>query len=1121
MLWNLMGTGIISPVFCCAALALFGSAEGSEQEPPMVVSVTSIAESGDQEGQAYLNGYRATIDGQTIAYHCSHPDADTALLVRTRRDAPSITWETDPIPPEFPGEYYEFVWLAGIDFRGWGSEVERDFRLFINGQPWFTFHNRKDAAAGRWTVRGRDGAELRFESQLIDKHGDLFGYMFLRVPKRGFAVGAPLLLRVEAEDAGSPEWYMTFQYRFNFIPRLRSEPALLRDGDRGAQALRLSLDNLEQSRIVTIAVPGREKMTRELTVGANIVFIPIPAVETPEKLGVVFERDGVAVERFGVDIRPVPKRDIYLLPYSHTDIGYTDLQPEVEQKHHQHLEEALRLIAQTRGLPPEARFRWNLEVLWPLPSYMAEVSADKRRELVGAVRAGTIGLNALFVNPLTGLAGAVEMAHFLDYARAFSRAHDIPITTATISDIPGFTWGMVTALARSGVRYFSSAPNQSDRIGYVNEQWGDKPFYWRSQSGEEKILLWVVGASYASFHEGTLTMLGDEKLMRLGRTLAETGYPYDIYGLPYTLGDNGGPDTTLSAFVKDWNERYLQPRLIIATHEQLFAEFERRYGSSLPTYAGDFTPYWEDGAVSTASETAMTRRAVDRLIQGEAIWAMRAPQKYAQEAYADAWREVVLWDEHTWGADKSVSHPDDSGTIGQWRHKQRFAVNADIRSTALLAEALPSFSPKQGEAISLDVFNTTSWPRRDLILLTPEQSACGDRVVDARGNPLPSQRLTSGELAVLIDSVPPLAAARITVKPGAGGGGNAIAAPDWLENGLLSMAIDTVTGAVRSLISNGDAIEYVNDTGGLGLNQYCYVPGKNPDSAQGLRNVRVSILERGPLVASLLIMADAPGCRRFETEYRVISGIPRLDIVNRLNKSAVRSKEGVHLAFPFSVEGGRIRYDVASGIVEPERDQLAGSCKNFFSVESWVDVSGDSRGVTLVTPDAPLAEIGTITAEAPWLKRVEPSGIIYSYIMNNYWHTNYKADQEGPVEFHYSIILHGGFKPEEIVQRGREGRRPLLAAVTDPSIPQSGPLVSIDSEAVIVESIRPLPGGRSWLMSLYNPSDRRGEFRLRWGRPGQAALMMSDIEGAAGQPLEGVVTLPPAGSRFIRVDGAE
>ena len=46
--------------------------------------------------------------------------------------------------------------------------------------------------------------------------------------------------------------------------------------------------------------------------------------------------------------------------------------------------------------------------------------------------------------------------------------------------------------------------------------------------------------------------------------------------------------------------------------------------------------------------------------------------------------------------------------------------------------------------------------------------------------------------------------------------------------------------------------------------------------------------------------------------------------------------------------------DVPFGIVRPELDQIPSACKNWFSVNRWVDVSNDQLGVTWVTLDAPL-----------------------------------------------------------------------------------------------------------------------------------------------------------------------
>jgi hypothetical protein len=57
---------------------------------------------------------------------------------------------------------------------------------------------------------------------------------------------------------------------------------------------------------------------------------------------------------------------------------------------------------------------------------------------------------------------------------------------------------------------------------------------------------------------------------------------------------------------------------------RLFSEFEARHGEGLPEFRGDLTPYWEDGAGSSALETAANRNTADRLVQAQALFAMGA-----------------------------------------------------------------------------------------------------------------------------------------------------------------------------------------------------------------------------------------------------------------------------------------------------------------------------------------------------------------------------------------------------------------------------------------------------------------------------------------------------------------
>ena len=45
-------------------------------------------------------------------------------------------------------------------------------------------------------------------------------------------------------------------------------------------------------------------------------------------------------------------------------------------------------------------------------------------------------------------------------------------------------------------------------------------------------------------------------------------------------------------------------------------------------------------------------------------------------------------------------------------------------------------------------------------------------------------------------------------------------------------------------------------------------------------------------------------------------------------------KEAVHFAFPFNVPGGEIRMDIPWAVVQPEKDQMPGACKNWFTVRA-------------------------------------------------------------------------------------------------------------------------------------------------------------------------------------------
>ena len=889
---------------------------------------------------------------------------------------------------------------------------------------------------------------------------------------------------------------------------------------------------------MSILVPGREPAKQTIGIDTTQVEFVLPACDSEVLVPVTFVASGETVAQEIIPLSPARKLEIYLLPHSHVDIGYTKIQTEVEQDHWRFLEEAIEAAQQELDFPKEAQFKWNAEVLWAVDGYLKQASPQKRAAFIDAVKRGQIGLDAFYCHELAGLCRPEELVQLLAFARRMRRDYGVSIESAMVTDCPGLTWGSVPVLAQSGVKYLSLGPNSGHRIGYTREAWDNRPFYWVSPSGRYKVLCWQTDNAYHPVFQGEAELV--EFLESFDGGAAK--YPYDILHFRQCRGDNRGPDLELSAFVNDWNNRFAYPKLIIATTSELFRAFEERYGETLPSASGDFSPYWEDGAASSARETALNRSAAERLVQAETLWAMLGPRPYPEDEFDEAWRNVLLYDEHTWGARSYVGRggtypPGSEEYDAQWRIKQAFALQADARSRELLDEALDEHRTSTRQVAAVDVLNTSSWPRTDLVVLPKDMRLRGEAVRDTDGNQIPCQRLESGELAVLVKNVPAFGAARLTFHDGQPhASGDAQAEGATLRNGSVRVVVDERTGAIRQWMWEAMDVDLA-DPESAGLNSYHYVSGFEPKEAQSSGPVTFSVKERGPLVASIVVESDAPGCNRLVREMRLVDGLNRLDITSRIDKKAIPlsdllksqpQKEGYHFGFAFHVPDGVMRVDMPWSVVRPEADQLPGACKNWLSVQRWVDISNQDVGVTWATVDAPLIEVGAMSrqprdpfAKDVWSKSVDPSETLYSYVMNNYWTTNYRHDQEGPVTFRYSIQPHRRFDAAAAARFGTERSQPLIVVPVNEDQPVPAPVLRLEPAGVTVTSLKPATDGTAWVVRLFGASGRPEKARLAWGDGAPAKLWRSDLDGEALERATGPLDVLPFEMVTVRIERAE
>ncbi|MFB3785691.1 MAG: glycosyl hydrolase-related protein [bacterium] len=869
------------------------------------------------------------------------------------------------------------------------------------------------------------------------------------------------------------------------------------------------------------------------------IQIPIPRSAESQDVLLRVTMKGKSFEKRN-SVQPCRDWRVYLLPGSHVDIGYTNLQAIVLDDHKKFFKKSMDLYEESlkKGYRHDAQYRWNPEVTWVVKHYLAEEPEADREMLLGYFRRGVFSLDALYCNLLTALCGDEELVRSVYYSTHLAdKQHLPPVVSAMITDVPGYTWGTVPVLAGAGVKYFELGPNFDARIGFATKPLGPRPYYWIGPDGQSRVLVWNTGYGYASLFNLMQTERGfDDLLSTLSAYEADTEYPYDVAQFRSYFSDNTPPPTHLSDMVQEWNTQYQVPRLILSGAPAPFEDLVSKYGDKIPSYQGDYTPYWEDGAASSARETAMNRQATLRMQDAEKAWTfagiLGSPCAYPRKEIETGYDFAMLYSEHTWGAHNSISQPDSSFALDQWRVKRSFAENAIWSASRLKADGLKALSRQiqNDQPFAYVVWNLSQWPRSDWAVLPfqeiPDALSMAEQwvAVDAEGKKSPVYKNEQGYVfqankvpafgykvyQFLPESYAP-APAKVEASPAEG----------LLRGGPWEIRTDRKTGAVQSIVYLPQNRELVDAASPYRLNQYLHVLGPNgKDSRSAEQVIWTSAVSETGDSGSLTAQVKAPGVEWLRQEIQLIPEQNRIEFINTMDKRDIRDKEAVRFAFPFQVPGGGFTMEIPLASMRPEKDQIPGANRNFYTVRRWIDVSNDDWGVTLAAHDAPMLEFCDMHAEQPWLEHLPLTNThLFSYAMNNYWFTNYKASQGGPAVFRYSLVYHDSpFKPSGATRFADQVSSPLcvmpLAVTEAPEktalADKEKSLFSMETSNVLVQVIKQAEDGQGLIVRFreLDGVDTKTAFRcglftaFKWQR---CDLVERPISGEEGTSENGML----------------
>ncbi|HEV2499594.1 MAG TPA: polysaccharide lyase family protein [Terriglobia bacterium] len=830
---------------------------------------------------------------------------------------------------------------------------------------------------------------------------------------------------------------------------------------------------------LTLSVNG-QTFTQPLSSGRDFgeqrIEFAVPAFAPGTRSLVVVNR-GRRERRFSMTLEPAKKWTIYVVPHEHLDVGYTDYQSKVAEIHSRVVDEALHMMREN------PQFRFSPDGYWVLQHFFAGRDSQDRDRLFQAIQAGKFFVPAQYANLLTGFPTVETLIRSLYPSFEFDASHHESFNYANITDVPSYTWSYASVLAAAGIKYFLAGCDQT-RGPILNQSHLQEksPFWWEGPDGK-KVLMWYsdsYGQVGAFFGLPPQVAAGYATLPRFLQVYSSAEYQPSSILLFGAQWENSDLYPQQATIVEEWNKTYAYPTLRYSGFTAALEQIAKEDGDSIPVYRGDGGPYWEDGIASDSYYAAMNRETEQRALSAEKISTasslVNPGTKPDRSLIEQLWQNLVLFDEHTWGAAGSVSSPESEETVRQLEVKDTFAAQAKQEAKYIVDRGLAALVDKiHDPSGTLVVFNPLNWSRSKLVEVDLPK---GFQIVDlATNQTVPYEILsTSGNaqrIRFLARDVPSVGYKCYAVRHAASPPTSVqTQSGDFMENAYYRVAFDPQSGSVKSIFDKELRKELVNPSSPYRFDQYLYVTGADQPSRNRLLyndpglpvpaltvhpagDGRLISITQTPFGVVARLESSAPNTPRIDSEIILFSQQKQIEFINHVHKQQVYTKEGVYFAFPLAMDHPEFRYELQNGYMDPAHDQLPGAGKEWFSVQHWVEAQQGDTNVALVPIDASLVTLGDIVQGTWPLKFGQRNGTIFSYIMNNYWFTNYRAGQGGDFTFRYLLSTDRRFQPAALSRLGWSAMTPFevdQVIPNDKAVNTPEPLNAAENSFVNVES---------------------------------------------------------------------
>ena len=802
-------------------------------------------------------------------------------------------------------------------------------------------------------------------------------------------------------------------------------------------------------------------------------------------------------------------KEVLVLHHSHLDVGYTHPQAMLWELQKDYLNEGLDLIEATADWPASAQARWTCEVTAPVLRWLETADAPKLARFTKYLKQGRLGISAWQYNT-TPLSTAEGLARQLYPARELEQRFGVRINTAHCHDVTGLPWTVVDLLLDSHIELLTMG---------INLHLGGAPsprpgiYRWRGPSGRE--LLVMNGEHYSMFDQWCDTGKNSLEAIEAGLTkylnhLAAMKYPYDFIYLTATCAphayDNSPPNAELPQLIRQWNDQGRQPRIRLVTPCELLERIRLVPRETLPVVAGDWTDYWNFGAASAAAETRLARQATADLAVIDLLHTLLPADARQAGVTRRAWEDVQLYNEHTWGAAGSLN-PDDPRTVALWQMKAQPAYEAESLTEYLLVKELQQLAGNPASFRKIDsvlLVNPNDSPQRYFVPVPDLWHVEGKRIEcnlmrgrDMSRQPAEAKPCGPVELPPFGWKIIPLS----ELKPVADSA-MLRSGTNFVESPFHKLQFDPATGRITSLVDKQRHWEVLDTNSRWGFFQpLLEKPDPAVESSRQAFHVRNAVAERVGITGwkpdwkaiygsyiggvtcrvektslsfSLILSGRVDGLHDLEQTITLRADSPLIGLAARFIKEDVRSPESLYFAFPLNLpEQWQSHFDTAGIPTELDAEQIAGTCRDWVTTDTFINVGQGERSVTLYCPEAPLVQVGGFNfgrKQKAIPRTANP--LLLAWLLNNYWETNFRASQPGPISVRYAFATQGAYDAVRATSEGRIVANPPLvhpvALAGNCTQSLEGRLLEVAAVNTSVLYVKPAEDGLGAIMRLIN-----------------------------------------------------